>query len=224
MIAIVLDLSLQDGDSGQLLKKLEQEGVSLPPVIVYTARELSWEEDLDLRSRTSAIVIKGAHSDERLLDEVSLFLHQVVSEMPEQKRQIIADLHDSDRVLRNKQILLVDDDMRTLFALTKLLSDRGMIVHKADNGESALTLLNEHSDIDLVLMDIMMPVMDGYETMSRIRQQERFRKLPIVALTAKAMREDNEKCMQAGANDYMSKPVDANRLLSMLRVWLYHKG
>ncbi len=220
---IILDLNLWQTSGCTLLKELKQEGFALPPVVVNTARDLTWEEDLDLRSHTEAIIIKGAHSDDRLLDEVSLFLHQVVSEMPRRKQQIIADLHDNDRVLRGRRVLLVDDDMRTLFALTKLLTERGMQVHKADNGESALASLDKHPDTELILMDIMMPVLDGYETMKRIREQERFRTVPIVALTAKAMREDQERCMRAGASDYMTKPVDANRLLSMLRVWLYHR-
>ena len=139
----------------------------------------------------------------------------------EKKKQIIRNLHETDALLKDKKVLIVDDDMRTTFALSRLLSDRGMKPLKAENGERALRILEEQPDVDLVLMDIMMPVMDGYETMERIRGQEKFRKLPIIALTAKAMPEDREKCLSAGANDYLPKPVDAERLVSMMRVWLY---
>jgi signal transduction histidine kinase/CheY-like chemotaxis protein len=219
---MVLDLKLWDFDGDELLRRIEKElGADLPPVIVYTARDLTWEEDLDLRSYSDSIIIKGVRSDERLLDEVSLFLHRVVAEMPEKKRQVITSLHDGDAMLRDKSVLLVDDDMRTLFALSRFLSERGMRVLKADNGEKAIAVLEESSDVDVVLMDIMMPVLDGYETMRRIRSQDRFRKLPIIALTAKAMKGDRERCMEAGASDYLPKPVDQDRLISMLRVWLY---
>ena len=164
--------------------------------------------------------IKGVRSDERLLDEVSLFLHRVVSRMPEEKRQAILALHDTNALPRDKKVLIVDDDMRTTFAMSHFLAERGMKTLKAEHGERALHLLEEHPDVDLVLMDIMMPVMDGYETIRRIRAQERFRTLPIIALTAKAMPEDREKCLAAGASDYMAKPVDQARLVSLLRVWL----
>jgi CheY-like chemotaxis protein/putative methionine-R-sulfoxide reductase with GAF domain len=219
---MVLDLKLWDFDGDELLRRIEKElGADLPPVIVYTARDLTWEEDLDLRSYSDTIIIKGVRSDERLLDEVSLFLHRVVAEMPEKKRRVITSLHDGDAMLRDKTALLVDDDMRTLFALSRFLSERGMRVLKADNGEKAISVLEESSDVDVVLMDIMMPVLDGYETMKRIRAQDRFKKLPIIALTAKAMKGDRERCMEAGASDYLPKPVDQDRLISMLRMWLY---
>jgi CheY-like chemotaxis protein len=217
---VVLDLGLPDISGGKLLEKLEREGVELPPVIVHTARDLTLDEEMDLRDHSEAIVIKDVRSQERLLDEVSLFLHRVVSKMPEKKRQIIMDLHDSDALVKDKKVLIVDDDMRTTFAVSHLLAERGMKTLKAENGERALMLLEEHPDVDLVLMDIMMPVMDGYEAMKRIREQERFRSLPIIVLTAKAMREDREKSLAAGANDYLPKPVDQKRLLSMIRVWL----
>jgi len=219
---MVLDLGLLDFGGDELLKRIERdEGIELPPVIVYTARDLTWEEDLDLRSYSDSIIIKGVRSDERLLDEVSLFLHRVVAELPEKKRQVITNLHDANAMLRDKKVLLVDDDMRALFALTKILADRGMHITKAENGEKALQLLAREPDVDIVLMDIMMPVLDGYQTMKRIRAQERFKQLPIIALTAKAMRGDQERCVEAGANDYLPKPVDQDRLISMLRVWLY---
>ena len=218
---VVLDLGLPDMDGGELLATLESEGVELPPVIVHTARDLTEEEEMGLREHAESIVIKDVRCQERLLDEVSLFLHRVVSQMPEKKRQIIRDLHDTDALLRDKKVLVVDDDMRTTFALSRLLSERGMGTLKAENGARALQLLEREPNVDLVLMDIMMPVMDGYETMKRIRAQDRFRKLPILALTAKAMPEDRERCLASGANDYMPKPVDQERLISMMRVWLY---
>jgi CheY-like chemotaxis protein/signal transduction histidine kinase/HAMP domain-containing protein len=217
---VVLDLGLPDMDGGELLARLEQEGVTLPPVVVYTARDLTLDEEAAIRDRADSIVIKDVRSQERLLDEVSLFLHRVVSGMSEKKRKVIQDLHDTDALLKDKKVLVVDDDMRTTFAVSHLLADCGMKPLKAENGDRALRLLDEQPDTDLVLMDIMMPVMDGYETMRRIRAQERFRTLPIIALTAKAMPEDREKCLAAGANDYLPKPLDQRRLFSMMRVWL----
>ena len=218
---VVMDLGLPDLDGGELLARLEREGVNLPPVIVHTARDLTLEEEADIRERAESIVIKDVRSQERLLDEVSLFLHRVVGRMPENKRKIIRALHDTDEALQDKKILIVDDDMRTTFAVSRLLAERGMQPIKAQNGEKALQLLDEHPDTKLVLMDIMMPVMDGYDAMQRIRAQERFRNLPIIALTAKAMPEDRARCLASGASDYLTKPVDPGRLVSMLRVWLY---
>ena len=221
---MILDLGLMDLDGRHLLKTLESDSsVTLPPVIVYTARELTSEEEMELRNYSDSIIIKDVRSEDRLLDEVSLFLHRVVSEMPEQKRKIITRLHEPDSSLHGKKVMVVDDDMRTLFALSKLLSDCEMKVLKAENGEKALKLLEEHPDVSLVLMDIMMPVMDGLETIRRIRAQGRFVKLPIIALTAKAMKGDREQCMATGASDYLPKPLDQDRLLSMMRVWLYGK-
>lgn len=217
---MVLDLGLPDMDGGELLARLEQEGVTLPPVVVYTARELTQDEEELLRERAESIVIKDVRSQERLLDEVSLFMHRVVNQMPDQKRKVIQDLHDTDVLLQDKKILVVDDDMRTTFALAHLLSGYGMKPLKAANGEKALRLLQEQPDIDLVLIDIMMPVMDGYETIQHIRAQPQFRQLPIIALTAKAMPEDREKCLAVGANDYLPKPLDQDRLFSLMRVWL----
>ena len=217
---VVLGLELPDMDGGELLARLDSEGVTLPPVIVYTARDLTMDEEALLRERAESIVIKDVRSQERLLDEVSLFLHRVVSQMPEKKQKVIHNLHDMVTILKDKKVLVVDDDMRTTFALAHLLAENGMKPIKAANGEKALQLLDEHPDMDLVLMDIMMPVMDGYETMQRIRAQERFRSLPIIALTAKAMPEDRKRCLAAGANDYLPKPLDQDRLFSMMRVWL----
>jgi CheY-like chemotaxis protein/signal transduction histidine kinase/HAMP domain-containing protein len=219
---MILDLGLPDMTGFQLLQILEsREDVVIPPVIVYTGKELSREEEIELRHYSESIIIKGVRSEERLLDEVSLFLHRVVGKMPEKKRRMITDLHDTDTMFRDKTILVVDDDMRNVFALSRVLEAKGMRVLKAENGQKALSILEHEPTVDLVVMDIMMPVMDGYETTQRIRAQERFRKLPIIALTAKAMKMDRERCMAAGASDYLAKPVDVNRLFSMMRVWLY---
>lgn len=217
---VVLDLGLPDMDGGDLLTQLENEGVPLPPVVVYTARDLTMDEEALLSEHAESIVIKDVRSQERLLDEVSLFLHRVVSQMSEKKQKVIHNLHDMETVFKDKKVLVVDDDMRTTFAVARLLAENGMKPLKAANGEKALQLLDEQPDIDLVLMDIMMPVMDGYETMQRIRAQNRFRNLPIIVLTAKAMPEDRKKCLAAGANDYLPKPLDQDRLFSMMRVWL----
>ncbi len=219
---MILDLGLPDMSGFQLLKALEaEEGVRIPPVIVYTGRELTREEDVQLREYAESIIVKGVKSEERLLDEASLFLHRVVSKMPEKKRQMITSLHDTDAMFKDKTVLVVDDDMRNVFALSRVLEGKGMRVLKAENGQRALEVLKDTPAVDLVLMDIMMPVMDGYETMKRIRAQETFRKLPVIALTAKAMKEDKTRCIAAGASDYLPKPVDVNRLSSMMRVWLY---
>jgi CheY-like chemotaxis protein/two-component sensor histidine kinase len=218
---MILDLGLPDMTGFELLKKLEEEEVTIPPVVVYTGRELNREEDMELRKYADSVIIKGVRSEERLLDETSLFLHRMVGKLPEIKKKMILNLYDSDEMFRGKKILLVDDDMRNVFALSQLLSQKGFKVLKAENGLKALEILDREENIDLVLMDIMMPELDGYETTKRIREQERFFNLPIIAFTAKAMKQDSEKCLAAGANDYMSKPVDINRMLSMMRVWLY---
>jgi len=218
---VVLDLGLPDMNGNDVLVTLEREGVELPPVIVHTARDLTRDEEADIRDHAGSIVIKDVRSQERLLDEVSLFLHRVVSQMPAQKRNIIRNLHHTEELLRDKKVLIVDDDMRTTFAVSRLLAERGMKPLKAENGQKAVQILDHEPDVDIVLVDIMMPVMDGYETMEQIRAQDRFRNLPIIALTAKAMPADREKCLLAGASDYMPKPIDSERLISMMRVWLY---
>jgi CheY-like chemotaxis protein len=192
----------------------------MPPIIIYTGRELSKEENDELQKYTETIIIKGIKSEERLLDETALFLHRTISNLPESKQKIISGLYDKESIFLNKKILIVDDDMRNVFALSKVLKDRGMQIVKAENGVIALDILNMQSGIDLILMDIMMPVMDGYEAMQKIRAQLKFKKLPVIALTAKAMKDDKQKCIDAGANDYIAKPVDIDRLLSLMRVWL----
>jgi CheY-like chemotaxis protein len=219
---MILDLGLWDMDGEKMLQALQRDAeAEIPPVIVYTGRDLTREQEKRLREYTESIIIKDVRSDERLLDEVSLFLHRVVGDMPAKKRKIIVDLHDSDAMFADKTVLIVDDDMRSSFALARVLSERGMNILKAENGERALALLDENADVDLVLMDIMMPVMDGYETMTRVRDQDRFARLPILALTAKAMKGDKAKCIAAGASDYLAKPVNQDRLLSLMRVWLH---
>ncbi len=219
---MILDLGLPDMSGFDLLKLMEKStDIAFPPVVVYTGKELTMEEENKLRRYSEFIIIKGVRSEERLLDETSLFLHRMVEKMPEEKQKMIAALHDTDQMLKDRNILIVDDDMRNVFALAKVLNEKGINTIKAENGVKALEILNQREDVDLVLMDIMMPVMDGYETMKKIREQSRFKNLPIIALTAKAMQRDKDDCIAAGANDYLAKPVDIDRLLSMMRVWLY---
>jgi CheY-like chemotaxis protein len=224
---MILDLNLPDMTGFALLNRL-REDPAFPrcPVIVYTGRALTEEENAELlrytdaHARTPHIVVKGAKSPERLLDETALFLHRVVAQMPEDKQQTIRRLHNREAIFADKRLLLVDDDARNAFALSKLLADKGLRVSIARSGQKALEMLAE-TEYHLVLMDIMMPDMDGYEAIRRIREQPQFRTLPILALTAKAMKGDREKCIAAGANDYLPKPVDPERIFSMLRVWLY---
>lgn len=221
---MILDLGLPDMSGSELLDRMAAEqDFDMPPVIVYTGKDLTREEELSLRKHAESIIIKGVKSEERLLDEVSLFLHKTISTMTPPKRQMIINLHERDAELADKTILLVDDDMRNLFAMSKILADKGLNVLKAEDGQKALALLETQPEIALVLLDIMMPVMNGYQTAREIRKQPRFHDLPIIALTAKALKEDRNKCIAAGANDYLSKPVDIDRLLSMLRVWLYRR-
>jgi len=218
---IILDIGLPDINGFDLIHKLEVvKDHNLPPVIVYTGKELTREENNELQKYAESIIIKGVKSEERLLDETALFLHRTISNLPKSKQLIIYNLYDREAVFHEKKILLVDDDMRNLFALSKVLKERGMEIIKAENGINAIEMLELHPEIDLVLMDIMMPEMDGYEAMKRIRSQVKFKNLPIIALTAKAMKDDKQKCIDAGANDYITKPVDVERLLSLIRIWL----
>jgi len=219
---VILDLHLPDMTGFELLHTISEDAsIAMPPVIVYTAKDLTREEDQQLREFASSIVIKGADSPERLLDEISLFLHRVDSSLPAVQQDVTRVLHDSEQMLRDRTVLLVDDDMRNTFALSKMLRKEGMKVVIADNGHLALEKLDSEPDIELVIMDIMMPVMDGYETMRRIRMEKRWEMLPIIALTAKAMPEDQVKCIEAGANDYLTKPLDLEKLFSLIRVWLF---
>jgi CheY-like chemotaxis protein len=214
---IVLDLGLPGMSGMDFLDRLATTG-GVPPVVVYSGRDLSREENLKLRQYTDSIVIKGARSPERLLDEVSLFLHSM--KHSGRRARAVAEKLDGDGELNGRKLLLVDDDMRNLFALSKVLRGKGLAVAMAQDGGKALKMLEDDEAIELVLMDIMMPGMDGYATMREIRSQPQFENLPIIALTAKAMHGDREKCLEAGANDYLSKPIDVDKLLSMLRVWL----
>jgi CheY-like chemotaxis protein len=221
---VILDLGLPDMTGLELLRDLSNlEGIELPPVVVYTAREVTHEEHQELSRYAKLIVIKGANSLERVLDETALFLHSVTSNLSTEQASTIRMLHDPDQVLQGRKILLVDDDTRNTFALSSVLEKAGMEVVMADNGQLAIEKLEAETDIDLVLMDIMMPVMDGHAAIQAIRDQPRFKELPIIALTAKAMPEDRSKCLESGANDYMTKPVDVEKLLSLMRVWLFKR-
>ncbi|MFN6482198.1 MULTISPECIES: response regulator [unclassified Nostoc] len=219
---MVLDLGLPDMSGFALIEQIKLEPRLLKlPIIVYTGKELSRQEETQLRGLAETIIIKNVRSPERLLDETALFLHRVQANLPPPKRQILEQLHQTDPVLANRKILIVDDDLRNIFALTSFLESYQMQVLFAENGRDGIEKLQTNPDINIVLMDIMMPEMDGYETTRAIRQQQQFRSLPIIALTAKAMPGDKEKCIEAGASDYITKPVDTEQLLSLLRVWLY---
>jgi signal transduction histidine kinase/CheY-like chemotaxis protein len=218
---IILDLDFEDTSGIKLIYELEKlKPEAMPPVIVYTGRLLTKDENDELLKCTETVIIKGAKSEERLLNETALFLHRTISTMPESRNRKISNIQDKDALFKSKKVLLVDDDMRNVFALSKILKERGLEIVKAENGYSALNALDIDPAVDIVLMDIMMPEMDGYETMQKIRRQSKFKNLPIIALTAKAMKEDRQKCIDAGANDYITKPVDVERLLSLMRVWL----
>jgi CheY-like chemotaxis protein len=191
------------------------------PVVVFTGRELSPEEDAQLHTMARSVVVKGVESPERLLDETALFLHRVVSDLPDEKQRMLERLHSSDENLVGQKVLLVDDDARNIFALSSVLERRGMEVLTATTGSEAIDMLQSTPGVAICLMDIMMPEMDGYQTMEVIRANPAFRRLPIIALTAKAMKGDREKCLEAGASDYLAKPVNTEQLLSALRIWLH---
>jgi CheY-like chemotaxis protein len=219
---MVLDLRLPDMSGFEVLEKLsEYKGSNDLPVVVFTGRELSLEEDIRLHELARSVVVKDVESPERLLDETALFLHRVVADLPPEKQKMLDRLHHSDDALVGKKVVVVDDDVRNIFALSSVLERRGMTVLSASTGREAISLLESTTDVAIVLMDIMMPEMDGYETMQVIRRNPAFRRLPIIALTAKAMKGDREKCLEAGASEYLAKPVNTEQLLSALRMWLH---
>ena len=223
---VVLDLSLPDASGFAVLEELSaDEAHAFPPVIVYTGRELTPDEEQRLRRYSSSIIIKGAKSPERLLDEVSLFLHQVVADLPPEQRKMIEKARHRDAALEGRRILIVEDDVRNVYSLTSVLEPRGVVTQIARNGQEAITALEAAGEdpekaIDLVLMDVMMPVMDGLTAARTIRSEAKWAKLPIIMLTAKAMPDDQQNCLDAGANDYMAKPIDVDKLLSLVRVWM----
>jgi CheY-like chemotaxis protein len=219
---VVLDLRLPDMTGFDVLERMrDDETLRNLPVVVFTGKALSLDEDQRLHALAHSVVVKGVESPERLLDETALFLHRVVSMLPVEKQRMLDRLHRSDDDLMGKQALIVDDDVRNIFALSSVLERRGMRVLTAGTGREAISILESTPDIAIVLMDIMMPEMDGYETMQVIRRNPTFQRLPIVALTAKAMKGDREKCLEAGASDYLAKPVNTEQLLSALRMWLH---
>jgi CheY-like chemotaxis protein len=219
---VVLDLKLPDGSGFQLLEKIKRtKRYKDIPVIVHTGRDLTRREETRLKKYAETIVVKDGSSPERLLDETSLFLHRIEARLPAEKRKMLERLHNADAVFEGKKVLIVDDDVRNVFALASVFEGRGMDVLFAENGREGLATLKENPDVDLVLMDIMMPEMDGYETTRAVRGMPEFSQLPIVALTAKAMKGDREKSIASGASDYITKPVDVDQLLSLMRVWLY---
>ena len=219
---VVLDLRLPDMSGFEVLERLrDTPSLNDLPVVVFTGKELTPEEDTRLHTLARSVVVKGVESPERLLDETALFLHRVISNLPPEKQKLLDRLHRSDDALVGKKVLVVDDDVRNIFALSSVLERRGMTVLTAGTGREAITTLEKTPEVAIVLMDIMMPEMDGYETMQVIRQNASFRRLPIIALTAKAMKGDREKCLEAGASEYLAKPVNTDQLLSALRMWLH---
>ena len=219
---VVLDLRLPDMPGFELLEKMHAEPALVEvPVVVFTGKDLSGDEQSRLKTMAKSIVLKDVRSPERLLDETALFLHRVVTNLPAEKQAMLERLHGSSEVLKSRKVLVVDDDARNIFALTSLLENQEMDVMSTTNGRAAIEIIKSTPDLSLVLMDIMMPEMDGYETMKEIRKIPEFRTLPILALTAKAMKGDREKCLDAGASDYIAKPVNTDQLLSLMRVWLF---
>ncbi len=219
---IVLDLSLGGGSGFDLLERMSrQPALKAIPVIVYTGRDLTNQEETRLKKYARSIIVKDARSPERLLAETTLFLHRVESEMSQPKRRMLHEAQSPETVFKDKKVLIVDDDVRNIYALATVLEDAGMSVVFAENGREGIEVLEATPGVAIVLMDVMMPEMDGYETMRRVREMAKYKALPILALTAKAMKGDREKCLAAGASDYVTKPVDPDQLLSLMRVWLY---
>ncbi|WP_252272168.1 response regulator [Pseudomonas subflava] len=218
---MIIDLKLPDMQGNELLRRMAAEDIcSFPPVIVYTGRNLTRDEEAELMKYSRSIIIKGARSPERLLDEVTLFLHKVEAELSSERQRMLKTARSRDKLFEGRRLLLVDDDVRNIFALSSALEQKGAVVEVARNGHEALAKLREHDDIDLVLMDVMMPEMDGYEATRQIRKEARWKNLPIIAVTAKAMKDDQERCREAGANDYLAKPIELDRLFSLIRVWM----
>ncbi len=219
---VVLDMRLPDMPGFDVLERISENPAPRDlPVVVFTGKELSLQEETRLRALARSVVVKGVESPERLLDETALFLQRVVANLPAEKQKMLDRLHRSDEALVGRKVLVVDDDVRNIFALSSVLERRGMTVLTAGTGREAIGTLDSSPDLAIVLMDIMMPDMDGYQTMQAIRQNPAFRKLPIIALTAKAMKGDREKCLEAGASEYLAKPVNTEQLLSAMRVWLH---
>jgi CheY-like chemotaxis protein/CHASE3 domain sensor protein len=219
---IVLDLMLPDKPGADLIREINlRHGLRSPPVIVYTGKDLSPREETELRSLSESIIVKDARSPERLLDETALFLHRVQARLPEAKRRMLEQVRKQDAILTGRRVLIVDDDARNIFALTAALESFGMAVHFAESGKDAIEKLHSEINFDVVLMDVMMPEMDGNEAIRRLREESRFAKLPIIAVTAKALKGDRERSIDAGASDYVTKPVETEKLVSLLRVWLY---
>ena len=219
---VILDLGLPDMPGFELLEKIKRnEQLNKVPIIVYTGRDMSKEEHARLVKFANTVVLKTVDSHERLLDETMLFLHRVEANLPKDKQNIIRKLHKTDEVLKNRKVLVVDDDIRNIYSLTNVLEDQGVECLTAENGKVALRVLKENPDIEMVLMDVMMPEMDGCEATKAIRSIDKFSKLPVIALTAKAMKGDREKCLAAGMSDYIAKPLNIEQLLSLMRIWLY---
>jgi CheY-like chemotaxis protein/signal transduction histidine kinase/CHASE3 domain sensor protein len=219
---IIVDLGLPDMTGHELLERIKaSDELNKIPIIVYTGKDLSRDEVASLNRLANTVVLKTANSRERLLDEATLFLHRMESKLPKEKQLMIRKLHRSDEVLRSKKVLIVDDDLRNIYSLTNALEEQGLRCITAENGNTAIGMLKKHPDTDIVLMDVMMPEMDGYESTREIRKMENYIKLPVIAFTAKAMKGDREKCLEAGMSDYIAKPVNIDRLLSLMRVWLY---
>ena len=206
----------------QYLQKLEK--ARRIPVIIHSGKDLSHDDERKLRHYAESIIIKGGKSPERLLNEVTLFLHMVESNLHPSKQRMIRTAINKDASLEGRKVLVVDDDMRNIFSLSSVLAEKDMVIIEAENGKEALAKLAEHPDISIVLMDIMMPEMDGYTATREIRKNPHWAGLPVIAMTAKALKGDHEKCMAAGASDYISKPIDVDKLFSLIRVWLYQRS
>jgi CheY-like chemotaxis protein len=218
---MVMDLMLPDGSGYDLLEEISKGGkYAFPPVIVYTGRVLSREEEQKLRRYSQSIIIKGARSPERLLDEVTLFLHRVESTLPAEQQKLLAQARQRDSVFEGRRILIAEDDVRNVFALTAIFEPLGATLVIARDGEEALARLESEQPVDLVLMDVMMPKMDGLTAIRTLREQAQFKRLPVIALTAKAMADDRRNSIDAGANDYIAKPINVDQLVSLCRVWM----